>query len=126
KSQNAATILNIIQQLGYIQIDSISVVQRAHHHCLWSRLPHYQTDLLDQLLESGQIFEYWSHAAAFLPMRNYRYSLPRKQAIANGEKHWFNKDHKLVNRIMQRIREEGPLQAKDFEQAKTANTGWWD
>lgn len=59
-------------------------------------------------------------------MNNYRFSLPRKQAIANGEKHWFSKDHKLIKTILQRIREEGPLAAKDFEQRKTTNTGWWD
>lgn len=126
KQQNAATTLNVIQQLGYIQIDSISVIQRAHHHCLWSRLPNYQLAHIDQLLASKHVFEYWSHAAAFLPMDDYRFSLPRKQAIARGEKHWFDKDHKLVKNILQRIRTEGPLKAKDFEQRKTLNTGWWD
>ncbi len=126
KDRSTRATLKTIQQLGYIQIDSISVIQRAHHHCLWSRLPRYQIEHLDQLLDSGQIFEYWSHAAAFLPMRDFRFSLPRKQAIASGEKHWFDKDHKLVRDILQRIHQEGPLQAKDFEQRKTANSGWWD
>jgi uncharacterized protein YcaQ len=76
KGTNAA-----IKHLSYIQIDSISVIQRAHHHCLWSQVNNYQTGFIDQLVAQQQIFEYWSHAAAYLPMQDYRFSLPKKQAI---------------------------------------------
>lgn len=86
--QNGGAIagtLSAIEHLGYIQIDTISAIQRAHHHTLWNRNPRYQTSHLDQLIADKQVFEYWSHAAAYLPMRDYRYSLPRKQAIASGD-----------------------------------------
>ncbi|MBE9070396.1 winged helix DNA-binding domain-containing protein, partial [Leptolyngbya cf. ectocarpi LEGE 11479] len=50
--------LSAIEHLGYIQIDTISVVQRAHHHTLWNRNPRYQASQLDQLLADKQVFEY--------------------------------------------------------------------
>ena len=116
-----------VEQLSYVQIDSISVVARAHHHTLWNRVDDYAETLLEQLIEQKQIFEYWSHAAAYLPMCDYRFSLYRKQAIAAGEKHWHDKDHKLSQQILQRIRSEGPLQAKDFEREGDKKVaGWWD
>jgi uncharacterized protein YcaQ len=57
-----------IKHLSYIQIDSISVIQRAHHHCLWGRINNYQADFIDKLLMQKQVFEYWYHAAAYLLM----------------------------------------------------------
>ncbi len=117
--------LSAIEHLGYIQIDTISVVQRAHHHTLLSRNPHYQNVHLDKLIADKKIFEYWSHAAAYLPMCDYRFGLPRKQAIAKGEqKHWFKRDEKLMNSILMRIADEGPLMAKDFD-SNGENNGYW-
>jgi uncharacterized protein YcaQ len=116
-----------INHLSYIQIDSISVIQRAHHHCLWSRVNNYQPDFIAQLVEQKKIFEYWSHAAAYLPMQDYRFSLPKKNAIAAGEKHWRDKNPIAEKRVLQRIQQEGPLRAKDFEHDSTKKgTGWWD
>ncbi|WP_372756194.1 DNA glycosylase AlkZ-like family protein, partial [Labilibaculum sp.] len=87
------TTLSTIEHLGYIQIDTISVIQRAHHHSLWNRNPHYQPKHINELMADKKIYEYWSHAAAYLPMRDYRYSLPRKQAIAKGdENHWYERN----------------------------------
>ena len=111
-----AATLSAIEHLGYIQIDTISAVQRAHHHTLWNRNPRYRTTHIDSLLEEKQIFEYWSHAASYLPMRDYRYSLVRKQAIANGDQnHWYERDRPLMKSVFHRIATEGPLMAKDFE-----------
>ncbi|MGO4892854.1 winged helix-turn-helix domain-containing protein [Flavobacterium sp. W21_SRS_FM6] len=119
--------LDVIARLSYVQIDTISVVERAHHHCVWNRQNNYHKTHLDTLMQQKQVFEYWSHAAAYLPMSDYRFSLPRKHAIASGEKHWHVKDKKLSKIILQRIEQDGPLQAKDFEREDTAkNTGWWD
>ena len=123
-------VYNAVCHLGYVQIDSISVVQRAHHHSLYNRVNNYQNHYIAQLLDEKQLFEYWSHAAAFLPMADYRFSLVRKKAIANGDKHWFDKDPKLTRQILDRIKAEGPLQAKNFDppskcQGK-AQAGWWD
>ena len=117
--------LSAIEHLGYIQIDTISAIQRAHHHTLWNRNPRYKTSHLSQLIADKQVFEYWSHAAAYLPMRDYRYSLPRKQAIANGDQnHWYERDEQLMKSVLKRIAAEGPLMAKDFEHTGK-KTGEW-
>ncbi|MDW7692672.1 crosslink repair DNA glycosylase YcaQ family protein [Flammeovirgaceae bacterium SG7u.111] len=108
--------LEAIEHLGYIQIDTISVIQRAHHHTLWSRNPRYKSSQLEALLAEKHVFEYWSHAAAYLPMKDYRYSLPRKNALASGKQsHWFKRDEGMMKKVLDRIKEEGPLMAKDFE-----------
>jgi uncharacterized protein YcaQ len=117
--------LSTINHLGYIQIDTISVVQRAHHHTLWSRNSNYELSHLDRLVEDKKVFEYWSHAAAFLPMDEYRYSLIRKQAFLNGEqKHWYERDEKQINYVLNRISKEGPLMAKDFENTQKTKSTW--
>ena len=59
-----------IRQLGYVQIDTISVVERAHNHVLATRVPNFQPRHLDELQRRGEIFEYWYHAAAYLPMES--------------------------------------------------------
>lgn len=107
--------LSAIEHLGYIQIDTISVVQLAHHHTLWNRNPRYQPNQLDQLVSEKRVFEYWSHAAAYLPFRDFRFSLPRKHAFANGEqRHWYQRDERMIKLVLKRIATEGPLMAKDF------------
>ncbi len=120
-----AATLSAIEHLGYVQIDTISAIQRAHHHTLWNRNPRYKSSHLEQLTADKKVFEYWSHAAAYLPMRDFRYSLPRKQAIANGtQKHWYAPDKRLMKSVLQRITTEGPLMAKDFEHSGK-KTGEW-
>ena len=116
KGTALSATLAAIQHLSYIQIDTISVIQRAHHHTLWNRNPRYKLEHLDQLLEQKEVFEYWSHAAAYLPMQDYRHSLFRKNAIASGEQnHWYKRDEKMMKYVLERIESEGPLMAKDFE-----------
>jgi uncharacterized protein YcaQ len=120
-----AATLSAIEHLGYVQIDTISVIQRAHHHTLWNRNPRYKSSQLDQLVADKQVFEYWSHAAAYLPLRNFRFSQPRKQALASGElNHWYERDERLMKSVLKRIATEGPLMAKDFEHTGK-RTGEW-
>lgn len=125
KGKNGA--LKVIEHLGYIQIDTLSVVARAHHHTLWNRLPDYQELYLNELLEKDKtIFEYWSHAASYLPMCDYRYSLPRKQLFASGKSHWFDQDKKLNSYVLDRIKAEGALQSKDFEHKRNTPSNWYE
>ena len=120
-----AATLSAVEHLGYVQIDTISVIQRAHHHTLWNRNPRYLLSHLDELVAGGKVFEFWSHAAAYLPMRDFRFSLPRKRAIARGEQeHWYDRDKRLEKTVLQRIAAEGPLMARDFEH-KGSKTGEW-
>lgn len=116
-----------ISHLGYVQIDTLSVVERAHHHVLQSRVPHYQPEMMDQLLANGEIFEYWSHAAAFLPMDDFRFSLPYKHAIKNGQTHWYKtRDQALMADLLARVRSDGPIRARDLESGTAQRGAWWD
>lgn len=123
--KNGLKTLDVFERLGYVQIDTISVVQRAHHHTLWSRNPNYQVEDIDQLVADKKVFEYWTHAAAYLPMKYYRFSLPRKVAIKSGQqKHWYRKDLELMGNVLSRIESEGPLMAKDFVSKGQKSNGW--
>jgi uncharacterized protein YcaQ len=118
--------LRAIEQIGYVQIDTISVVARAHHHVLWSRVSNYQTEYLTELVAERQLFEYWSHAAAWLPMKDYRFSLPRMKQ-ANGDRHWFDDcDKNLIQQVLRRVQQEGALLARDFEDTRKNKKEWWD
>lgn len=117
--------LKAIEQLGYVQIDAISVIQRAHHHTLWSRVPGYKPQFLYTMLTEDQsIFEYWSHAAAFLPIKHYPYALPVMQTLSTKAKHWYEVDADYKSQVLARIKENGPLYARDFETPKSSGGMW--
>jgi uncharacterized protein YcaQ len=83
--------------------------------------------MTNQMLLAGDIFEYWSHAAAFLPIADYRFSLSYKHAIKSGQTHWYkNPDKKLMGELLARIREDGPIRSRDVETNSTKRAGWWD
>jgi len=73
--------LTVIEHLGYVQIHTIAVVERAHHHILWSRVPHYKTEYLNLFVADKQIFEYWFHAASYQQMKDYRFTLPQMACV---------------------------------------------
>lgn len=119
--------LDIIQKLGYVQLDTLSVIARAHHHTLWTRFDNYKESFINDLLEKDKtIFEYWSHAASYLPMTDYRFSLIKKKAYAEGKNHCFDQDKKLKTYVLDRIKSEGALQSKDFEHKSSSVNGWYD
>ena len=115
-------------QIGHVQIDTISVVARAHHHILYNRVARYDESLLNRLVKAHRAFEYWCHAACYLPMRDYRFVLPMMRGVANGEWGWWhhNRDDRLRAWVLERIRAEGPLFARDFEDPRPRRAGWWD
>ncbi len=116
----------IIEQIGYVQIDTISIVERAHKHVLWTRFQDFRNEMLDELIDKDKkVFEYWDHAAAYLPMKHFRFTLPRKEMYAKKYKSWENKNRKLLKYIIDRITAEGPLQSRDFEEPKKRGL-WWD
>ncbi len=116
-----------INHIGYVQLDTISVVERAHHHVLHSRVPQFKSDMTNQMLLDGDIFEYWSHAAALLPIADYRFSLPYKHAIKSGQTHWYKTpDKKLMEELLARITIDGPLRSRDVETSTKKRAGWWD
>lgn len=124
--KNRKDLLAIITRLGYIQIDTISIVERAHKHVLWSRMPGYRNEMLDELIDKDKkVFEFWDHAAAYMPMKHFRFTLPRKEMYAKKYKQWEKKNKRLLNFIIDRITAEGPLQSRDFEETRKRGL-WWD
>lgn len=119
-----AGVREAIRHLGYVQIDTLSVVARAHHHTLWVRVPGYSPRHLDRLVSERAIFEYWAHAAAYLPMEDFRFCLPRMHTVAGAHKHWFPRNPKLMREVLARIRSDGPLQARDFDTHRGASGMW--
>ncbi|WP_404402432.1 winged helix-turn-helix domain-containing protein [Pelagibacterium halotolerans] len=117
-----------IEHLGYVQIDTLAVVERAHHHVLWNRVPGYDTAHLNRLTAEKCIFEYWFHAASYLPMRDYRFALPRMASIRNGESRYLNDvDTGLMDEILARVRSEGALRVRDIDTGtKSQNGSWWN
>jgi len=113
--------LSAVCQLGYVQMDTISVIQRAHHHVLWTRVPDYQPEMLDALQSTdGSVFEYWNHASSYLPTRDYRFSMPLMRKYRK-EMHWSDESpdlKKSMRRLMTRIRSEGALAISDVEATK--------
>lgn len=119
--------IKAIEHLSYIQLDSISVIERAHNHIWRSRVPDFRPDQSNQLLEDAQVFEYWAHAAAYLPIKEYRYYLADKSAVKDGTlRRGYTKDRKLMAQVLKRIADEGPLASKDLEDRRTKSNGWWD
>ncbi|MEJ2053570.1 MAG: crosslink repair DNA glycosylase YcaQ family protein [Calditrichaceae bacterium] len=125
-------LINLFDQLGYIQIDTISVVERTHHHTPWVRLTGYTKELLHDLQAVDRlIFEYWGHAMSYIPMSDYRYFLPKMRRFENPSHPWVSRMYEngkhLLDVVMQRIREEGPLASKDFKRMDNKKAGtWWD
>jgi len=115
-----------LRRIGYVQIDTISVVERAHHHAFWSRDRKYRPEILP-LLEAAprRAFEYWAHAAAYLPMEDYRYCLPRMKRVAETGHDWFPTDPQVVTGVLERIRAEGPMRSSDFK-GDGPRGPWWD
>jgi uncharacterized protein YcaQ len=118
-----------VERLGYVQIDTIAVVQRAHHHTLWARCPGYEPSMLDELQAADRrVFEYWTHAASYLPMSEYRYCLPRMRWEREHGRaaQWLDANRQIADRVLDRIRTEGPLAGADFEDTRKKRGPWWD
>ena len=132
RAKGKAAVAETIDHLGYVQIDTISVVERAHHHTLWTRCPEYDPlHLHDLQAIDKHVFEYWAHAVAYLPMTDYRYYIPRMERLREGGQAWFERwvaEHgNLCDNVLDRIRVEGALSSKDFDSPPGAKRGtWWD
>jgi uncharacterized protein YcaQ len=121
-----ADVLEAVRRMAVLQIDSISVVARSPYLVLWSRLGPYEPRWLDELLAEGKLFEYWSHAACFLPIEDY--SLYRRLMLEGREKtrSWFATHPDEVGRVLARVREGGPVRSAEFARTDGRAGGWWE
>lgn len=120
-------VYKLIQQLGYIQVDTNYTVERAHHHSIFSRVPDYKPEWLEELQADGRIFEFFTSDSGFQPMQEFRFSLPVKQAFTANRKPLTRAEVNLMAKVLDRVAREGPLMVKDFENDRQeASSGWWD
>jgi uncharacterized protein len=111
-----AAVAAAVEHLGYVQIDTINVIERAHHHILYSRIPDYRrADLRHAQSVDRSVFEYWTHALSFVPARDLRFFLPAmRQHRREGHK-WFNSVTPADMRKVMRLIRQGPLTIRDID-----------
>jgi len=124
----------LVERLGFVQLDSINVVDRAHHLTLAARLEGYRPEHLTHLLEKRRsLFEHWTHDASVIPTGWLPYWKPRFRRFARSERSakWMRsrigEDPRAVLRsVRRRLRREGPLMTRDFELDPDQPRGsWW-
>ena len=110
----------LVRQLGFVQLDTIQVVSRAHHHILWSRNQNYREPMLDRMLgRDRRVFEHFTHDASVLPMeflpmwqRQFR---RMKEKVERSSWYGPHLDARLLESVKRRIADEGPLSTHDFD-----------
>jgi uncharacterized protein len=122
-----AAVCRQIERMGYVQIDTISVVERAHHHILMTRFDGYKPRMLAKLLERDRkLFEHWTHDLCAIPTAWFRYWRPRFAGAAarppwddpSVRKMMAADPDEVCAGILRRIRSEGPQRSRDFEDEK--------
>ncbi|HVY42697.1 MAG TPA: crosslink repair DNA glycosylase YcaQ family protein, partial [Hyphomicrobiaceae bacterium] len=80
-----------VEHLGYVQIDTINVIERCHHHILYTRIPDYERrDLHQAQAIDKSVFEYWTHALSYVPTRDIRYFTGTMKRFRLQPLRWFN------------------------------------
>lgn len=130
--QSDADLLALIQQMGYVQLDSIATVERAHHMILFSRNVNYKQEALRRLIEEDRhLFENWVHDAAIIPTDFFPYwqrsfiSMRKARQRPGWKARLGKQPNKAINHVRDRLEAEGPLMSRDFKDKKKTNAAWW-
>lgn len=123
-------VLATIRLMGTLQIDTIHVVARSPYLVLWSRLGDYRPQWLDELLAEGKLFEYWSHAACFLPIEDYplyrRQMLDHEYRVMHNAPAWMRAHPEAVEHVLAYVRDHGEVRSSDFERTDGQQSGWFN
>ena len=128
-----ADLARLIDRIGFVQIDSINTVARAHHMILFSRRQSYKPEALKRLHEKDRaVWEHWTHDASILPVAlhplwQHRFDRNAVRMKANWKK-WFRDGYEdQLDTILRRIEADGPLSVSDVgEGEERGKGGWWD
>lgn len=126
------TLADFVSQTCGLQVDSVNVIDRAHHITLWSRFGEYDRARLEKLTYRRRVlFEYLTHVACFVATRD----LPLHRAIMEDtprrwdarHRGWRRKHAEVIEAVTQAVTERGPLGNADFERPKSMGkgAGWW-
>ncbi|MGB5865101.1 MAG: crosslink repair DNA glycosylase YcaQ family protein [Sulfitobacter sp.] len=126
-------LLQLIEQLGFVQLDSINTVARAHDLILFARRSRYRTEDLKHLYEQHKgLFEHWTHDAAVVPMAYYpQWHMRRTRDAAKLRKQWrsWRRDgfEQQLQNVLDHISAHGPSGSSDVGQEEARGSGgWWD
>jgi uncharacterized protein len=128
-----AVLFDLVRRMGFVQLDSISYVERAHHLTLSSRLHAYRHEQFARLLERERsLFEHWTHDASAVPTEWFGHWKPRfaRAAVRIRAGRWWGErlggdPDKVVDAVRARIVQEGPLRSQDFEHERGQSSAWW-
>jgi len=114
--RGAQSVADAVAHLGYVQIDTINVVERCHHHILWSRMPDYRrADLRQAQSVDKSVFEYWTHALSYVPTDDLRFFIRLMRLHKRERGRWFKSvRHADLRRVMRLVR-QGPLTIRDID-----------
>lgn len=106
-----------IEHLGYVQIDTINVIERCHHHILYSRIPDYRrADLHRSQSVDKSVFEYWTHALSYVPTKDFRFFARRMRQYAKEPGEWFRSVKKEdMRKVLRLIRRNGAISIRDIQ-----------
>jgi uncharacterized protein YcaQ len=106
-----------VEHLGYVQIDTINVIERCHHHILYSRIPAYsRADLRQAQSIDKSVFEYWTHALSYVPAKDFRYFMPLMKLHKREGHRWYaSVKPEDTRKVMRLIRRDGALTIRDIE-----------
>ena len=113
----AQAVADAVAHLGYVQIDTINVVERCHHHILWTRIPDYRrADLRQAQSMDKSVFEYWTHALSYVPTADLHIFIPLMRRHGRERLSWFKSvTQKDLRKVMRLIRQGGALTIRDIE-----------
>jgi hypothetical protein len=110
-------VARAVAHLGYVQIDTINVIERCHHHILWTRIPPYRrADLHRALSMDKSVFEYWTHALSYIPAQDLRFFLPAMKRHRESPNSWYSSvTPPELRRVIGLIRSGGALSIRDID-----------
>jgi uncharacterized protein len=130
---DGSVLLDVVKQIGLLQLDSISVVDRSHYLVMFSRVGKYDRRELDQLLyPKRELFEQWAHAACLIPSAAYEYFQPvflrrRRKPLRYGRERALGPDPtRVLQDVMREVGERGPLGSRDFDESCGSRRSWWN
>lgn len=117
RSEPFVSVRETIEQLGYVQIDTINVIERCHHHILFNRLPNYRiADLQKAQSVEKSVFEYWTHALSYVPTRDFKFFKRRMAATKAEPSDWYGSvDEEDLKRVLDLIRKDGAISIRDID-----------
>ena len=124
---NLGHLRRVIQKMGVLQIDSVNVVERAHHLTMFSRLGPHDSSLLWRALDERLVFEYWARMASFSPIEDFPLFRHRMDRYADGKRvrELNAKAPGYVESVYDQVVERGPLTPADLDEPGTRAGPWW-